>query len=344
MIGVDPWAPGEVPLPVSLTGLLADAADAAGDATRALGLAGRAMSALPLPGEGRTDELWRALAEMGAADLTVARALEPHLDAGAVLAQARAAGHPVPAHEGTWGVFAAEGPGTRLGLADGRLTGTKPWCSLAGELDRALVTAWVSDDERALVAVDLRHPGVTELPGEWVPRGLSTVRSTGLRFADVPAVPVGPSGWYLSRPGFAWGGMGVAAVWLGGAVGLARRLRRSAREREPDQVGQALLGEVDARLVAAAAVLTEAARAVDAGRAAGPDAWPRAVRVRHVVHDACEAVLSAVAHGLGPGPLVTEEGHAARVADLQVYLRQHRGVRDAAVVGAAVAGGMATPW
>src|SRR5690606_1782601 len=254
-------------------------------------------AALPLPGTGRTAQLWRGLAELGAVDLTVARSLEPHLDALAILAQAQAAGHPVPTPGGTWGVFAAEGPGARLEMRGGRLTGAKPWCSLAGELDRALVSAWVSEEERGLVAVDLRHPGVSALPGEWVPRGLRTVRSTGLRFEEVPAVPVGPPGWYLSRHGFAWGGMGVAAVWLGGAVGLARRLRQAATEREPDQVGQALLGQVDASLSAAAAVLTDAARAVDEGLVTGPDAWPRTVRVRHVVHDACETVLSAVAHG-----------------------------------------------
>ena len=343
MIGVDPWAP-DVPLPASVTAVLTEAAAAAGDARAALALADRVAAALPLPGAGRTGLLWRALAELGAVDLTVARALEPHLDALAILAQARAAGHPVPPPGGTWGVFAAEGPGARLELRDGRLAGTKPWCSLAGELDRALVTAWVGDDERVLVAVDLRHPGVSELPGAWVPRGLSTVRSTGLRFEEVPATAVGPPGWYLSRPGFAWGGLGVAAVWLGGAVGLARRLRRAAVEREPDQVALALLGEVDARLAAAAAVITDAARAVDAGLVEGPDAWPRTVRVRHVVHGACEAVLSAVAHGLGPGPLVGEEDHAARVADLQVYLRQHRGERDAAVVGGALAAGLGVPW
>jgi hypothetical protein len=127
-------------------------------------------------------------------------------------------------------------------------------------------------------------------------------------------------------------------------MGLARRLRQAATEREPDQVGQALLGRVDASLSAAAAVLTDAARAVDEGLVTGADAWPRTVRMRHVVHDACETVLSAVAHGLGPGPLVAEDAHAARVADLQVYLRQHRGERDAAVVGAAVAAGTGTAW
>ena len=31
---------------------------------------------------------------------------------------------------------------------------------------------------------------------------------------------LGPPGWYTDRPGFWWGGGGVAAVWLGGAFGV----------------------------------------------------------------------------------------------------------------------------
>ncbi|WP_226924688.1 acyl-CoA dehydrogenase [Georgenia satyanarayanai] len=348
MIGLDTWDP-QAPDDPRLAQLLDDARSAAGDPAAALALADRATRALPLPGAGRTAALWRGLAELAAIDLTVARALEPHLDAVAILAQAAEAGHPVPAPSGTWGVYAAEGPGTRLearAADDGTLllTGRKPWCSLAEHVGSALVTAWVDDERRTLVAVDLSHPGVALVDEPWVARGLSAVRSTGLRFAEVPAVPVGGPGWYLARPGFAWGGLGVAACWLGGAMGLARRIRRAALEREPDQIGLSLLGQVDARLAAAAAVLTEAATAVDAGRVRGEHAWARCVRVRHVVHDACEAVLTLAAHALGPGPLAGEEEHAARVADLQLYLRQHKAERDAAMVGQAVVDGMPVTW
>ena len=36
---------------------------------------------------------------------------------------------------------------------------------------------------------------------------------------------------------------------------------------------------------------------------------------------------------LGPAPLVTDETHARRVADLHLYLRQHHGPRDTARTG-----------
>lgn len=350
MIGSGSWGSAlDGPRDPAWDRLLERAREAAGDPPAALQLADEVAEHLPRPGAGRTADLWSGLAELAAVDLTVVRALEPHLDALAILDQARSEGHPTPDVEGTWGVFAAEGPGTRLTATpvdDGtvRLDGRKPWCSLAGDLDQALVSAWLDESQRVLVAVDLRADGVTLVDEPWVARGLPRVRSTGLDLTAVPGEPVGPPGWYLTRPGFAWGGLGVAACWFGGAAGLVRRLHEGAQAREPDQIGLALLGSADAQLTAAAATLAEAATAVDAGQVCGPHAWARCVRTRHVVHDACEAVLRSAAHGLGPGPLAGEEEHAARVADLQLYLRQHKADRDLAVVGTAVRDGMPTVW
>jgi alkylation response protein AidB-like acyl-CoA dehydrogenase len=293
----------------------------------------------PLPGDGRTADLWSLLATMGAADLQLARAVEPHLDALAILGEARAAGHASPDVAGaTWGVFAAEGPGTRLSVVRSgtgwRLTGTKPWCSLADRVSHALVTAWVNEERRGLFAVDLRHPGVTTSPRpeDWSPRGLVDVVSLPVEMRDVPATPVGPPGWYLRRDGFAWGGIGVAAVWYGGAAGLARRLARP-RDRERDQVSHLHLGSVEAGLAAARALLGEAAVAVDEGRASGEDGAAWALRVRAVVAETCEGVLRAAEHDLGPGPQVAEAEHAARLADLRLYLRQHHAERDVAALG-----------
>ncbi len=57
--------------------------------------------------------------------------LEPHLDALAILGQAGEEAAP-----GTWGVFAAEGPGEPLRATTGGsayvLDGRKHWCSLGG--------------------------------------------------------------------------------------------------------------------------------------------------------------------------------------------------------------------
>ena len=314
-----------------------DAGDPAGwpAAARDLGCA------LPVPGRGATTELWAALATLGAADLQLARAVEPHLDALAILEQAQAAGHGViDAPGASWGVYAAEGAGTRLSATatdDGwRLSGTKPWCSLADRVSHALVTAWVDDEHRGLFAVALDQPGVvTGSPGEWHARGLRDVVSLPLEIDGARASAVGPAGWYLRRDGFAWGGIGVAAVWFGGAVGLARRLARP-RARPRDQVSLLHLGEADRHLVSAAAVLSRAAEDVDAGRATGEAGALLAMRVRAAVAAACEGVLAACEHELGPGPQVGEPDHAARVADLRLYLRQHHAERDLAALGAAL--------
>lgn len=304
---------------------------AAGDAAAALQLAREIGREAPYPGKD-TGRVWSLLATLGAADLTVARAVEPHLDALAILDQA---GLPADT-ESTWGVFAAEGPPPPLRAtpeAEGwRLDGVKPWCSLAGRLDRALITA-TGPEGRGLYAVDLHHRGVRAEPGTWVSRGLAAIDSGPLRLDGVPAQPVGGPGWYLARPGFAWGGIGVAAVWYGGAVGVARRLRRGRPGGSPDQLALTHLGAADALLHAARSVLTEAAEAVDRGALTGDDGAVAALRVRHVVATAAEGVLEHAAHAMGPGPLTGEEEHARRVADLQVYLRQWHAERDLARLG-----------
>ncbi|MBO3100906.1 acyl-CoA dehydrogenase [Cellulomonas fengjieae] len=298
-----------------------------------------------VPGDGATARLWELLATLGAADLGVARAVEPHLDARAILAQAG-----IPDSGGTWGVFAAEGPGVRVDAGrddaerdDGwRLRGTKPWCSLAGVLDSALVTAHLPDGGRGLFAVDLRQSGVRLVDQAWVSRGLAEIPSTPVAFDDVPATPVGGPGWYLERPGFWWGGIGVAACWFGGAVGLGRRLHAEAARRD-DPLLAMHLGAVDHRLEDARRALAEAAALVDAHTLGAPEGRLLAKRVRATVALVCEDVVTRVGHALGPAPLALEEEHAKRVADLQVYVRQQHAERDDASLGTALASREA-PW
>jgi hypothetical protein len=61
-----------------------------------------------------------------------------------------------------------------------------------------------------------------------------------------------------------------------------------------------------------------------------------ALRVRQVVRESAEEVLRRADHALGPGPLAAEEEHAARVADLHLYLRQEHAERDQAALGRAL--------
>jgi hypothetical protein len=375
--------------------LLDRVASAVGDVPALLAIAQQAGRSAPKPGDGRTARLWELLASVAAVDVAAARVMEPHLDAGAILSQAGTPG----SFTGSWGVYAAEGPGTRLtaapasATADGRppadtepadtepagsahaeprpigtsgsvqLTGSKPWCSLAQFVDHAVVTAHTVTGGRAAFAVDLRAAGVTCDVPEWTSRGLREIPSGTVHFDGVPAVPLGGDGWYFQRPGFAWGGMGVAACWLGGAVALGRHfeaaLQRGARSRrEPDQVALAALGEVDRILTSTVQYLARAADAVDAALAAaapahpesgaaqtdrdsGPEAadgtvggWSEALRVRGTVAAAVERVQLLVSQNLGPGPLAFDERYGKCMADLSLYVRQHHATRDDAQLGA----------
>ncbi|MEB0267050.1 acyl-CoA dehydrogenase [Cryobacterium sp. 10I5] len=305
------------------------------------------------PGSGRTERLFDTLATVAAADLTAARVVEAHLDALSILEQAAESGpgsHVDSGNGRTWGVFAAEGRGTRLEArqteSGWRLDGVKPWCSLAGELSHALVTAHTSETTRRLFAVDLRVPGITVSEGSWVARGLAALPSGPVDFRGVPAEPIGADGWYLERPGFAWGGIGVAACWWGGTVGIARRVYRDAGERTTDQVGLAHLGAIDILVTASGQALASAACAIDDGTATGAHGAVRAARVRGLVARAAEVVIERAGHALGPQPLAFDARHAQRVADLQLYVRQHHAERDEAQLGALLLDGARgiAPW
>lgn len=282
---------------------------------------------------------WSMMATVGAFDLTVARVLEPHLDALSILDEADPPWR-ADADGATWGVYAAEGGTGRLTATNSAggwsLSGVKPWCSLARHLERALVTAWTGPSTRRLFAVDLADPAISVGDEPWVARGLSSVDSPSLTFTGAGAVPVGPEEWYLERTGFARGGIRVAAVWFGAAVAHGRALRAAAMRRELDQVGLMHVGVVDAALHQTRCVLADAARDVDChpGRAAVVAAHARRATRRCV-----EDVLLHVGHAMGPTPLVRDDVFAARVADVTVYIRQEHAEREEARLGSEVVEG-----
>ena len=349
----------------------------AGNVPAAIALAADLGTELPLPMRGSTARLWESLATIAAVDLTTARVIEPHLDALAILSQAPAvdlaaldgngadgaAGHGGPGpgrpggnagtgrHEGSaerrsWGVFAAESRDVHVQAGRSGtgwvLSGTKPWCSLAGSLTHAVVTAR-TDAGRQAFAVDLRGPRVRADDGGWTARGLAGVPSGPVSFAHVPAVPVGGTGWYLDRPGFAWGGVGVAAIWFGAASAIARRVYAHCREREADQIACLQLGLIDGQLSSARNALALAARQAD-GTSASANPALAAGRARAAVVGAAEAVLELAGHAMGPGPLAFEPEHAARTADLGLYLRQDHAERSTAALGRALLDQETAPW
>ena len=266
-----------------------------------------------------------------------ARLVEGHLDALAILAEL---GTPAPAYA-RLGVWAAE-PGQHVTAlrtpAGWHLEGVKPYASGANELTHALITAR-ADDDRLLFLVPA--DGWTSRPGTW--------QAVGMAGSDSPTVDVsatltadtlvGAPGSYLARPGFWHGGLGVAAVWHGGAVGVAAALRLAGDTRPLSPHAAAHLGGVEVALAAAESVLRDGARAIDEDPLdlAG-DGQRRAMIVRAVVERSATEVLDRVGRALGAGPLCHDRAHARRVADLTVYLRQSHAESDLESLGRMVAG------
>lgn len=199
---------------------------------------------------------------------------------------------------------------------------------------RALITAHAPDGYR-LFAVDLKRPEVQPQPDSWVAVGMGPTDTIDVVFDGLlvgPAAAVGGPGWYLSRPGFWSGGMGVAACWYGGALGAARTLALGVRARG-DVHALAHLGAVDAACVTMATMLREAARRVDRSGLDSSSAKTLMMQVRAIVEQLCTDVLARTGWALGAGALAHDERHARRAADLPVYLRQHRAEHDLAVLG-----------
>lgn len=301
------------------------------------------LDLLPLPGQGRTLDRWRALARVAGCDLSLAKLYEGHTDALAILAECGAAHH---AGEEIWGVWAAEPPDARTHIVaqDGervRLRGRKAWCSGALQIDRALVTAWEGDQPQ-LVAIERSHPSQRIEIEHWQAVGMATTSSVTLEFDDSPGLVIGTPGQYLARPGFWQGGAGIAACWYGAAQALAGYLREHCRKPRPDPHADAHLGAVDAALFGARAALRECAAWID--QHPRDDASLQVRRTRAQVEQAVEQVIRHVGRALGATPFCRSSHFARLSADLPVYLRQSHAERDLAELGQQLTGSPASVW
>lgn len=290
---------------------------------------------VPLPGGGRTRQRWAALARLGRRDLALARLAEGHLDALAILAEAGRRPEP----DALYGVWAARSGGTGAHLVregrDTRLSGTVRFCSGANLLDRALVAAR-EGDVGWLVDVDLATPGIERDQDTWHAIGMDDSDSIDVRFTDVVVttdMTVGGPDWYLRRRGFALGGAGVAAVWLGGAAGVLDALVDLLREApHVDEHQYAHLGALHCAVRSTEALLTAAAGTFDV-----PGPAPAEAVLAKTCKSSAERtgweMLDRAPRITGPTPLSRDRRFAQRLADLQVYVRQHHAERDLAVLG-----------
>ncbi len=310
-------------------------------------LIGKGFDQLPLPGAGRTLDRWRALAAVGATDLSLAKLYEGHTDALAILAELSPARPSSP--RAMWGVWAAEAAGTSLDwvptaqqpmLRDGEtgtLRGVKPWCSGASAITHALVTAHVGGGQRQLFAVNLGTAGLRVDSARWRAVGMAASASADVTFDDVMAVAVGAPGAYLQRPGFWHGGAGVAACWFGAARELALVLCRAPHgaAAEVRALRALALGRVSVALTHSAALLARTAAAIDAEPAADLADAVRLLRLS--VEQTARLVQDEVLRALGPTPICRDAALAQLVADLPIFIRQCHGDGDLLQAGQAAA-------
>lgn len=298
---------------------------------------------LALPGSGGTLERWRALAQVAASDLGLAKLYEGHTDALATMAELHV--HP-PAPEGSrWAVWCAEPPGERVlaaitdlsGAAKASsgakvvLSGRKPWCSGAQAVDHGLVGGWLEDGQRCLIAVSMHQPGIATDGSTWQAVGMASSASVDVCFDGATGMLVGEPGQYLGRPGFAHGGAGVAACWYGAAARIGLYLHAAAAQGK-DPYRQAHLGAIDVALSSAASLLREAAAQID--RTPTLPCLLAVQRARLAVEAAVEEVLRRVPRAIGAGPLCKDRHLALLMADLPVFVRQSHAECDQAALGA----------
>lgn len=329
--------------PIALRAALATLAHTVpGEALRILIRGG--LDRLPRPGHGATLERWRALAQVGAHDLSLAKLFEGHTDALAILHEAGATelAAQTPA---LWATWCAEPPDARLLLEQGPdgylLRGRKAWCSGARDATHAVVSCWRADGAAMLAALDLRQPGVTVTADGWHAVGMAGSASVDVHFDGVAATPLGGPDFYVQRAGFWHGGAGVAACWFGAATRLADVLReRLAQRHDPHRLAQ--LGDVAVAMQGCAALLREAAADID--RTPHANAMRAALSVRLSVEAGATLALNAVGRALGAGPLCKDAAIARLYADLPVFMRQSHAERDQQALGSLLLEGDQTPW
>lgn len=280
---------------------------------------------LPQPGAGATWERWSRLASLTGGDVSLGRLSEGHADALAILAEA-GQGAPRPAVLGVW---AAEGPGSAVeAREDGEalvLDGRRGYCSGAGTLTHALLAVRLRG-RRRLVLLDLDTEGLAWEPGSWPATGMASTESRTLLLDGVEIARerlIGDEDFYIRRPGFWMGAMGVAACWWGGARSIVETTLSAIEQRGEDPYRLARAGALYAGVEATGALLREAAHHCDAGAETAVLRRLALTTRAQAAHTSGE-VLDVARGVLGSSPLCHDAALGRRVADLYVYISQFR--------------------
>ena len=281
---------------------------------------------------GPLDGLFAALRDVARVDLCLARLVEGHADAMRIIDQAGAR-----PGEGIYGVWASRSAGTGLSASAApggwMLDGVLRFASGIGLVDRALVSSTLDDDHHLLLDIgsDQVDPDLTS----WSTAAMDAARSFTVRVdgAVSGSAQVGHVDFYLSRPGFAVGGLGVAAVWAGGARHVVDAVVAGLRDFTPTAHQSLRLGLMEQAVWTAD--LAVSSTAAKLGGLNLDDAAAEIGLARTAVVLSCDIVSEQAPVVVGPAGLSTNARLARVLGDLGIYVRQHHLDTEAARLGTA---------
>ena len=287
-----------------------------------IGPAVRAVLGAGLPEGPRP--LAAALVAVAEADLSVARLVEGHVNALRLLELF--GGAPLPGLVyGVWGAD-AQPPVSSDG---NRLSGAKRYASGLGIVDQAVVTVGAGAACR-LALVDVTDPDRHRLDA-WNMTGMQDTVSGEIDLTGLSAVWLGGPGDYFREPHFLGGVWRIAALQLGGTLGLLGAARDVLRARGhlEAEAQVARLGPLAGRAMAAFGLVERAARMAEGpeGRTDPDRAVMLSLQGRLLTEELAQDTVAAVERSVGLTHFESGAETGRRARDLATYCRQ--AARDA---------------
>ncbi|WP_227671524.1 acyl-CoA dehydrogenase family protein [Psychrobacter sp. 72-O-c] len=269
---------------------------------------------------------WQILAYVASIDLTIAKWFESHLDALSILHEVGYDNNT----NGLWAVWASEGHPHPIRYQQGKVSGTKGWCSGANIVDHALMTYRDKHGHSQLLIVDMQQTGVEIDNSEWQAVGMQPTDTATVQFNQATASNVGPANAYLERVGFWHGAAGVAACWYGATAYLAAYLV-TAYQQKPHDYKAMYLGQISTALAVTQQYFHHVSSLIDSQPQLSHELAIR--QLRSNVEQLARLVLETVGQALGAVPFCRNAHFARLSADLAVFIRQSHGAFDLQKIG-----------
>lgn len=269
---------------------------------------------------------WQVLAYISSIDLTLAKWFESHLDALSILYELGYG----ETQQGLWAVWAAEGHPNPIRYQDGKISGSKSWCSGAHIVDYALMTYRDEQGKSQLLTVAMNQSGIDIDNSAWQAVGMQATDTATVTFDHVAATQVGTPNAYLDRVGFWHGAAGVAACWYGATASLASYLIESYQQK-PNDYKAMYLGQISSDLAVSRQYLHQVAYLIDSQPEDNHELAIRQLRTN--IEQLARQVIETVGQALGAAPFCGNAHFATLSADLTVFIRQSHGAFDLQRIG-----------